>query len=55
MEPVVKLGSVLVVGTELAHSKTFGWAKVTGGRIQAFAIAMVELVGVDEVKRDGVP
>ena len=35
-----------------------GWAKVTaedlGERIQAFAIAMAELVGVDEVKRGGV-
>ena len=53
------LGSVLAVGTELAHSKAFGWAKVTvedlGERIQAFAIAMAELVGVDEVERAGVP
>ena len=58
-EPVVKLGSVLAVGTELAHSKAFGWAKVTaedlGERIQAFAIAMAELVGVDEVERARVP
>ena len=58
-EQVVKLGSVLAVGTELAHSKAFGWAKVTtedlGERIQAFAIAMAELVGVDEVERAGVP
>ena len=34
---------------ELAHSKAFGWAKVTaedlGERIQAFAIAMADLVG----------
>ena len=59
LEPVVKLGSVLAVGTELAHSKAFGWAKVTaedlGECIQAFAIAMAELVGVDEVERTGVP
>ena len=45
--------------TELAHSKAFGWAKMTaedlGERIQAFAIAMAELVGVDEVERAGVP
>ena len=43
----------------LAHSKAFGWAKVTaedlGERIQAFAIAMAELVGVNEVERAGVP
>ena len=49
------LGSVLVVGKELPHSKAFGWAKVTaedlGECIQAFAIAMAELVGVDEVER----
>ena len=55
----MKLGSVLAVGMELAHSKAFGWAKVTaedlGERIQAFAIAMAELVGVDEVERAGVP
>ena len=41
-ESVVKLGSVLAVGTELAHSKASGWAKVTaedlGERIQAFTI-----------------
>jgi len=59
LEPVIKLGSVLAVGTELAHSKAVGWAKVTaedlGERIQAFAIAMAELVGVDEVERAGVP
>ena len=45
---------VLAVGTELAHSNAFGWAKVTaedlGERIQAFAIAMAELVGVDGVE-----
>ena len=40
---------------ELAHSKAFGWAKDLGERIQAFAIAMAELVGVDEVERAGVP
>ena len=59
MEPVVKLGSVLAVVTGLAHSKAFGWAKVTsedlGERIQAFAIAMAELVGVDEVERARIP
>ena len=58
-ELVIKLGSVLGVGTELAHSKASGWAKVTaedlGECIQAFAIAMAELVGVDEVERAGVP
>ena len=26
-----------------------------GQRVQAFAIAMIELVGVDEVERGGVP
>ena len=44
---------------ELAHSKAFGWAKVTaedlGERIQAFAIAMAELGGVDEVEGGGGP
>ena len=58
-EPAIKLGSVLAVGTELYHSKASGWAKVTaedlGERIQAFAIDMAELVGVDEVERAGVP
>ena len=58
-EPLIKLGSVLAVGTELAHSKAFGWAKVSakdlGECIQAFAIAMADLVGVDEVERVGVP
>ena len=58
-EQVLKLGLVLAVGTELAHSKAFGWAKVTaedlGERMQAFAVAIAELVGVDEVERDGVP
>ena len=58
-KPVIKLGSVLAFGSELAHSKAFGWAKVTaedlGERIQAFAITMAELVGVDEVERARVP
>ena len=44
---------------ELAHSKASGWAKVTiedlGEHIQAFAIAMAELVGVDEIERVGLP
>ena len=43
------------MGTELAHSKASSWAKVTaedlGEHIQAFAITMAELVGVDEVER----
>ena len=38
-EPLVKLGSVLAIGTELAHDKAFDWAIVTvedlGERIQA--------------------
>ena len=59
MELVVKLGSVHTMETELAHAKASGWARVTaedlGERIQAFAIAMAELVGVDEVERAGVP
>ena len=59
VEPLIKLGSVLAVGMELAHSKAFGWAKVTaedlGEHIQDFAITMSELVGVDEVERVGVP
>ena len=58
-EPVVKLGSVLAVGMELSHSKASGWAKVTaedlGERIQAFAIAMAELMGVDADERGEVP
>ena len=58
MELVVKLGSVLAVGTELAHFKASGWAKVTaddlGECIQAFAIAIAELVSVDKVERGGV-
>ena len=44
---------------ELAHAKASGWTRVTveglGECIQAFAIAMAELVGVDEVERGGVP
>ena len=58
MEPLVKLSSVLAVGTELAHSKASGWAMLTaedlGEHIQAFGIAMAELVGDDEVERGGV-
>ena len=58
-ELLIKLGSVLAIGMGLAHSKASGWAKVTaedlGECIQAFAIAMAELVGVDEVERGGVP
>ena len=44
---------------ELARDKAFDWAMVTaedlGERIQAFAICMAELVGVDEVERGGEP
>ena len=44
---------------ELAHSKASSWAKVTaedlGQCVQAFAIAMVDLVDVDEVEMGGVP
>ena len=58
-EPLVKLGSLLAIGTELARDKAFYWAMVTtedlGECIQAFAIAMAELVGVDEVERGGEP
>src|SRR4051812_11361350 len=54
-EPLVKLGSVLDIGMELARDKAFDWAMVTaedqGERIQALAIAMAELVGVEEVDR----
>ena len=43
-EPLVKLGSVLAIGTELTRDKAFDWAMVTaedlGERIKAFAIAM---------------
>ena len=58
-KPLVKLGSVLAIGTELARDKAFDWAMVTaedlGERIQAFAIAMSELVGVQEVDRGEEP
>jgi hypothetical protein len=44
---------------KLALSKASSWARVTaedlGERIQAFTIAMEELVGVNEVERGGVP
>ena len=57
-EPLVRLSSVLAIGTELARDKASDWAMVTvedlGERIQAFAIAMAEFVGVDEVERGGV-
>ena len=56
-EPLVKLGSFLDIGTELARDKAFDWAIVTtedlGERIQALAIAMAELVCVEEVDRGG--
>ena len=59
MEPFVTLGSVLAVGTELAHAKASSWAIMTaedlGERIRAFVMAKAELVGVDEVERAGVP
>jgi hypothetical protein len=59
LEPLIKLGSVLAVRAELARDKAFDWAKVPaedlGQCIQAFAIAMVELLDVDEVERGGVP
>ena len=58
-EPLVKLGSVLAIGTELARDKASDWVMVTaedlGERIQAFAIAMEELVGVKEIERGGLP
>ena len=58
-EPLVKLGSFLSIGTELARDKAFDWAMVTakdlGERIQALAIAMAELMGVEEVDRGGEP
>ena len=45
--------------TELSHDKASDWAMVTaedlGEHIQAFAIAMAEVVGVNEVERGGVP
>ena len=50
---------IFAIGIQLARAKAPDWAMVTaedlGQRIQAFAIAMAELVGVDEVKRAGVP
>ena len=59
LEPLFKLGSVLAIGTELAYDKASNWAMVTaedlGERIQAFAIAMAELMGVDEIERAGDP
>ena len=59
MEPLIKLGSVLAIRTELAHDKAFDWAMVTaedlGERIQALAITMTELVGVEEVNRGEEP
>ena len=45
--------------TELAHDKASDWAMVTvedlGEHIQALAIAMAELVGVEEVDRGEEP
>ena len=58
-EPLIKLGSVLAIGTELAPDKASDWAMVTakdlGERIQAFAIAMAELVSINEVDRGEEP
>ena len=58
-EPLVQLGLVLAIGTELARDKASDWAMVTaedlGERIQPFAIAMAELVGVEEVDRGEEP
>ena len=58
-EPLVKLGSLLAIGTKFARDKAFHWAMVTaedlGERIQALAIAMAELVGVEEVDRGAEP
>ena len=58
-EPLIKLGSVLAIGTELARDKAFDWAIMTakdlGERIQALAIAMAELMGVKEVDRGEEP
>ena len=58
-EPLVKLGSVLAIGTELACDKAFDLAMVTaedlGERIQALAIVMADLVGVEEVDRGAEP
>ena len=59
MEPLIKLGLVLAVGTELARDKASYWAMVTaedlGEHIQALAIAMAELVGVEDVDRGAEP
>ena len=58
-EPLVKLGLVLAIGIELARDKAFDWAMVTaedlGERIQALAIAMAELMGIEEVHRGEEP
>ena len=58
-KPLVKLGSLLAIGMELARDKAFDWAMVTaedlGERIQALAIAMAELVGVEELDRGAEP
>ena len=58
-EPVIKLGSVLAIGTELARDKAFDWAMVNaedlGERMQDLAITMAELVGVEEVDRGEEP
>ena len=58
-EPLVKLCSVLSIGMELARDKASDWAMVTaedlGERIQAFLIAMAELVGIEEVDRGEEP
>ena len=57
--PLVKLASLPAIGTELAHDKVFDWAMVTAEDlaecIQALAIAMAELVGVEEVDRGAEP
>jgi hypothetical protein len=58
-KPLIKLGSTLAVGTKLARDKASDWAMVPaedlGQCVQAFAIAMAELVDIDEVERGGVP
>ena len=58
-EPLVKLGSVLAIETELVRDKASDWAMVTaedlGEHIQAFAIAMAELVSTNEVDRGEEP
>ena len=58
-EPLIKLGLVVAIVTELACDKAFDWAMVSaedlGERIQAFAIAMGELVGIEEVDRGEEP